>query len=134
LRIWRGCITIGVGPGFWEARAIVLNQSNTTCDRLFKGGFDSRASFEITGQLANWVDSHLELGVGFAGSTCFQLPDGSYQIPSVSWISLDRWNALTLEQQEHFPPIAPDFVIELRSKTDDLAPLQTKLLEYIKMV
>lgn len=45
-------------------------------------------------------------------------------------MSIDRWNALTAEQQEKFPPIAPDFVIELRSRTDDLTKLQAKMQEY----
>jgi Uma2 family endonuclease len=38
---------------------------------------------------------------------------------------------LTVEQRQKFPPIAPDFVIELRSRTDDLPTLQSKMQEYI---
>jgi Uma2 family endonuclease len=41
-----------------------------------------------------------------------------------------RWNALTPEQRQKFPPIAPDFVIELRSETDSLSELQAKMREY----
>jgi Uma2 family endonuclease len=37
---------------------------------------------------------------------------------------------LTSEEREQFPPLAPDFVIELRSRTDNLADLQKKMLEY----
>ena len=43
----------------------------------------------------------------------------------------ERWESLTLEQQEKFPPICPDFVIELRSRTDTLSDLQEKMKEYL---
>ena len=70
------------------------------------------------------------LGISFDLSTGFKLPNGADRAPDVAWIRLDRWDALTPEQQEKFPPIAPDFVIELRSKTDDLAILRSKTQEY----
>ena len=38
---------------------------------------------------------------------------------------------MTTEEQEKFAPICPDFVVELRSKTDALKTLQDKMLEYI---
>jgi Uma2 family endonuclease len=48
----------------------------------------------------------------------------------VAWVKLDRWEALSVEEREGFPPICPDFVIELRSRTDRLNPLQEKMQEY----
>jgi Uma2 family endonuclease len=59
--------------------------------------------------------------------------------PDAAWVSLERWSALTTEEQEKFPPICPDFVIELReaklsrreSRTDALRPLQEKMQEYL---
>jgi Uma2 family endonuclease len=42
-----------------------------------------------------------------------------------------RWEALTPEQREEFPPLCPDFVVELRSRSDDLSDLQDKMREYI---
>jgi Uma2 family endonuclease len=59
------------------------------------------------------------------------LPRGGERSPDVAWVQLDRWNALTLEQQEKFPPLCPDFVIELRSRTDVLETLQDKMQEYL---
>lgn len=51
--------------------------------------------------------------------------------PDAAWVVSDRWNALTEEQQRYeFSPIAPDFVVELRSSSDDLETLQTKMQEY----
>ena len=44
----------------------------------------------------------------------------------------ERWEALTPQQRRKFPPLAPDFVIELRSATDELRTLQAKMQEYIE--
>jgi Uma2 family endonuclease len=64
-------------------------------------------------------------------STVFSLPGQGDRSPDVAWVRLDRWQALTPEQRETFPPICPDFVIELRSKRDRLKPLQDKMQEYL---
>ncbi len=45
-------------------------------------------------------------------------------------MKLERWNALTIEEQDKFPPICPDFVVELRSRTD-LRELQEKMQDYL---
>ncbi|MEO0406925.1 MAG: Uma2 family endonuclease [Cyanobacteria bacterium P01_A01_bin.135] len=42
----------------------------------------------------------------------------------------DRWLALTLEQRQKFPPLCPDFVLQLRSPTDRLQTLRDKMREY----
>ncbi|MFB2838595.1 Uma2 family endonuclease, partial [Floridanema evergladense] len=52
--------------------------------------------------------------------------------PDASWIKLERWNSLTPEQQQKFAPICPDFVVELRSPSDNLKPLQEKMSEYMR--
>ena len=50
----------------------------------------------------------------------------------MAWVQRDRWAALTAEQQEKLPPIAPDFVIELRSSMDDLKTLWARMQEYME--
>lgn len=72
-----------------------------------------------------------KLGKVFSSSTIFRLPNGAERSPDVAWVSIDRWEALTLEQRRKFPPITPDFIIELRSETDRLKPLQEKMQEYL---
>ena len=72
----------------------------------------------------------MQLGVVFDSSTCFQLPNGGTRSPDVAWVSDDRWNALTKEQKQKFPPLAPDFVLELMSPSDRRQDLQEKMLEY----
>ena len=81
------------------------------------GGTAGRKNFRLIQQLANWIDKD-QTGIGFDSSTVFILPNGARKSPDASWIKLDRWNKLTPEQQDGFPPIAPDFVIELVSPSD----------------
>jgi Uma2 family endonuclease len=95
------------------------------------GGVSGKRNFSLIGQLWNWVEKHPELGVGFDSSTCFKFPNGADRAPDAAWVNMERWEALTPEQQEKFPPIAPDFVIELRSRTDNLETLRAKMEEYV---
>lgn len=88
-------------------------------------------NFKLTQQLANWTDQD-GTGIGFDSSTGFTLPNGAKRSPDAAWIKLDRWNQLTEEEQERFAPISPDFVVELRSPSDNLADLQDKMKEYIE--
>ena len=71
------------------------------------------------------------LAFALDSSTCFKLPNGANRSPDVAWIRKDRWNLLTPEQKEKFPPIAPDFVLELMSPSDTLEETQAKMQEYI---
>lgn len=80
--------------------------------------------------LGNW-NRQTRLGKVFSSSTLFKLPGGGDRSPDAAWIELSRWQALTPEQRQKFPPIAPDFVMELRSRTDDLETLQQKMQEYL---
>ncbi|NEP29439.1 Uma2 family endonuclease [Moorena sp. SIO3I6] len=94
------------------------------------GGNTGRRNADITYQLQAW-SRQTQVGEVFDSSTVFQLPNGAGRSPDAAWVSSDRWNSLTLEEQETFPPLCPDFVIELRSKTDSLTSLQNKMLEYM---
>ena len=69
--------------------------------------------------------------ISFDSSTGFALPNGAIRSPDASWIKRERWEALTKDQRERFAPLCPDFVIELRSRTDLLSDLHAKLQEYI---
>ena len=72
------------------------------------------------------------LGLVFSSSTVFNLPNGGDRSPDAAWVELERWNSLTPEQRKKFPPLCPDFVIELRSESDRLQPLQAKMQEYLE--
>jgi len=49
----------------------------------------------------------------------------------MSWVEQSHWDALRPEQRQAFPPIAPDFVLELLSPSDRLATVQAKMQEYM---
>jgi Uma2 family endonuclease len=85
---------------------------------------------ELSRQFANWSQVNRS-GVVFDSSTLFVLPNGARRSPDVSWVKRERWDALTEEEQEGFAPLCPDFVIELRSRSDNLPPLEAKMLEYV---
>ncbi len=86
------------------------------------GGKTGKSNFRLYGQFYNWLEE-TQLGEFFDSSTAFRLPDGSTRSPDVAWIRNDRWNGLSPHQQDRadarqFPPLCPDFVIELVSVTD----------------
>jgi Uma2 family endonuclease len=95
------------------------------------GGETGNRNVEIAYQLQAWSRSN-KLGIAFDSSTGFKLPNGSDKSPDVAWIPLEKWNGLTLKQQQGFVPLCPDFVIELRSKSDNLKVLQEKMREYLE--
>lgn len=94
------------------------------------GGISGNQEADLITELTIW-NRQTRLGKVFSSSTMFKLPNGGDRSPDAAWVKLDRWQALTPEQQQKFPPICPDFVIELRSRTDALKPLQDKMQEYL---
>jgi Uma2 family endonuclease len=103
------------------------------------GGETGNRNAELVVDFGLW-NRQAKLGKIFDSSTCFKLPNGavgeassaSFRSPDVAWVKQDRWDALTLEQKEKFPPIAPDFVLELMSPSDALEATQAKMQEYIE--
>ena len=94
------------------------------------GSDTGNRNFDIAVELGIW-NKQTKLGKGFDSSTGFKLSNGKDVSPDVAWIKKERWHSLTPEQQNKFAPIAPDFVIELRSASDNLKLLQEKMQEYI---
>lgn len=93
------------------------------------GGESGNSELELGGELFVW-NRQTRLGKIFSSSTIFVLPNGALRSPDAAWVELSRWEALTPEQRTKFPPLAPDFVIELRSSTDRLPLLREKMEEY----
>lgn len=94
------------------------------------GGETGKRNVELAADFVFW-NRQTKLGVVFDSSTCFRLPQGGDRSPDVSWVEQSRWDALTPEQQRKFPPICPDFVLELLSPTDNLKTTQAKMQEYL---
>ncbi len=95
------------------------------------GGETGNKNLKIIQQLGNWTDKD-GTGIAFDSSTGFKLPNGADRSPDASWIPLETWQNLTSEERQKFPPICPDFVIELRSKTDSLKSIKEKMKEYME--
>ena len=94
------------------------------------GGETGNRNLRLTQRLGNWSDAN-GTGLAFDSSTLFILPNKARRSPDAAWILLERWNALTPEERETFPPICPDFVVELRSPSDSLRSIQDKMQEYL---
>jgi len=94
------------------------------------GGETGKRNAKLTARFVIWNEA-CNLGEVFDSSTCFHLPNGADRAPDVAWIRQERWESLPIEQREKFPPIAPDFVLELMSPSDTLEATQAKMREYI---
>ncbi|WP_254566587.1 Uma2 family endonuclease [Oscillatoria sp. HE19RPO] len=95
------------------------------------GSETGNRNFDLIFQLGLWTRQN-KTGIGFDSSTGFTLPNGSIKSSDAAWIRLEKWHNLTPEQQQKFAPICPDFVVELRSPSDNLKRLQDKLQDYIE--
>ena len=94
------------------------------------GGKSGKREADLITDVSLW-NRQVKLGEVFSSSTIFRLPNGGDRSPDVAWVKQERWDALTEEEQEKFPSLCPDFVIELRSRTDSLQELQEKMQEYL---
>jgi len=70
-------------------------------------------------------------GVSLSSSTGFKLPNGATRSPDACWVSNERWSTLSAKEKQKFSPVVPDFVIEIRSRTDTLKKLQAKMQEWL---
>ncbi|NEU79488.1 Uma2 family endonuclease [Nostoc sp. UIC 10630] len=94
------------------------------------GSETDERNFDVIVQLGIWVKQD-GTGVGFGSSGGFTLPNGAVRSPDAAWIKRHRWEAIPAELRKKFAPICPEFVIELRSESDNLRILQDKMQEYI---
>lgn len=91
-------------------------------------GETSYQNSDLNTQLGIWNRKY-KLGKLFDSSGGYFLANGFKPSPDVSWITNERLVGISLKQ---FIPIAPDFVIELRSSSDRLGPLQQKMQAYLE--
>ncbi|WP_371417601.1 Uma2 family endonuclease [Anabaena sp. UHCC 0187] len=94
------------------------------------GAISGNRESEFNADVVIW-NRQTKLGKVFSSSTVFTLPNGGKRSPDVAWIANERWEYLDIQEKEKFAKICPDFVIELRSRTDSLSQLQEKMQEYL---
>ena len=94
------------------------------------GGEGSHRNFNLNTEFGAWVKAD-QTGIGFDSSSGFRLPNKAKRGPDAAWVKRERWEALSAKERKQFPPLCPDFVVELRSDTDRLPKLQDKMQEYV---
>ncbi len=94
------------------------------------GNRTGRRNAAIISALDTWAQKDGR-GYVFDSSTGFTLADGSMRSPDAAWIEAGRWDALSDTEKDRFSPLCPDFLIELRSHSDDLAELEHKMERWI---
>ena len=94
------------------------------------GAISGNRESDFNGYIWLW-NLQTKLGKVFSSSTVFTLPNGGKRSPDVAWIVNERWESLNIQEKEKFAKICPDFIIELRSRTDSLSRLQEKMQEYL---
>jgi Uma2 family endonuclease len=95
------------------------------------GSLTGNIHFKIYQALTHWIDKNGEVGYIFDSSAGFKLPDQSILAPDAAFIANERWESLTEEQKRKFAPLTPDFVIEVRSESDSLPQLMSKMKVWI---
>lgn len=93
--------------------------SSTVCETKFVGA------------LYAWNERHGG-GIVCSGTGGFKLPNTAVRVPDASWFRVEVWNALSKDQQDKYAPIVPEFLVEVRSRTDSLNALHAKMHEWIE--
>jgi len=94
------------------------------------GSESSESSLETQGQLWLW-NRQSRLGHVYESSAGFKLPDSSVRSPDAAWLSQAKWEQLTPEQRRKFPPVCPEFMLKVKSPSDDVKMLQAKMEDYL---
>ena len=89
-----------------------------------------RFNVKLITQVEFWNNRNSDPGYVFDSNTGFTLPNGAVRSPDVSWIEKSRYDSLPNAERYKFACICPDFVIELKSLSDSVAQLRSKMDEY----
>ncbi len=109
----------------WE-----LNDNGFLVIREPSGFETGRRNAKLIAKLDAWNEVS-NLGVVTDSETGYALPTGSVRAPDAAWISLERLNKVPEDLREKFLPAVPDFVVEIRSRTDAPTELANKMEMYI---
>lgn len=85
---------------------------------------------ELNTEFGLW-NRKTKAGKVFDSNGGFFLRDKSMKAPDVAWVRRDRWDALTPAQKRSFPYLAPDFVLELESDSDNINELKEKMDKWL---
>ena len=94
------------------------------------GGESDYHSLDAGAQLKAWSKRDGR-GRAFGCSVAFILPSGAVYSPDAAWVSKARLSILTREQLRKFPPVCPEFVIEVMSPSDRPRAAKDKMLAWM---
>lgn len=94
------------------------------------GGDTGRRNTDLVIEIGIWNRTK-QAGIVFDSSTGFKLPNGANRSPDVAFVAMEKWNALTPDERTKYPPLCPDFLVELMSETDYLREATDKMQEYM---
>lgn len=96
-------------------------------------------SFARTGIIHSIINSRLvdwslktKSGLITDSSTGFYLPDTSMRAPDLAWIPMKKWKEFAEEEKNSFLKYCPEFVIEVKSKSDRTKEIRSKMESWIK--
>jgi Uma2 family endonuclease len=84
---------------------------------------------EAMHQLKAWGEGR---GLAASSDGGVKMPDNAVRAPDASWISFERWEALSDRDRAKYPPIVPDVVIEIVSEFDSYAAQRRKTERYVQ--
>jgi Uma2 family endonuclease len=140
--------SLATKPFLLDIHSITLRVTHEEFEKLCQDNPELRLELTANGELITMVPVALEssekngdlfgevwawnrqtrLGRAFDSSGGFTLPNGAVRSPDVTWIGKPK--ADEIPRGVTFPELVPDFVIELRSKSDSLKTLREKMEEY----
>lgn len=82
-------------------------------------------------ELVSW-NRRLGLGKTFGASAGFTLPSKAVRAADAAWMLNERWEQVGRYDRPRFAHITPDFVLEIRSPSDGLKALQSKMEEWLE--
>ena len=88
-----------------------------------------RYNADVSGEIWSW-NRRTKLGYAFDSSTGFKLPNSAVRSPDVAWVGKEKWETIPEKDRNGFAPLCPDFVVEIRSASDDPKVLKAKMEEY----
>ncbi len=95
------------------------------------GFYAGKFTTDIITELNLW-NRKSKTGEVFDSSTGFLLPDEAMFSPDAAWVSNKKIALLTEEEKNKFAPLCPNFIIELKCKSDRINHLKNKVLKWIE--
>ncbi len=132
-----GSISLGQPLSIAEFTALYIQFPDLLMERAADGKVSimspvkkgsGKREFIVSGYLFMWYHEH-QLGDCFSPSTGIELPTGAVRSPDCAWVSDERLATLPENSDEQFLQVVPDFVVEVRSSTDSLKKLQSKMID-----